>query len=111
MAGDDWLSKAASVVSTIGSFVDPVATYLTNSFDPKTNSLNFNQGNTKLLEDTRSTLGAAATAGGFVGAAVDDVAKSVTTGPTLWAMHGLGIGKQGDEWDKGPVGRTGDRVQ
>src|ERR1019366_3491499 len=101
----DWLSNLASTVNTVGSFIGSA---IKSTVDPDIGSFDINRGNQGVVDLTHTAMGAAGTA---MSAVSDKDPTKVITGPFLSGLHDLGVGTQGDEWDKGLVGIIGSGFQ
>ena len=104
MAEDQsWLSDLASKVSTVGSYVGGV---IANTFAPDFSKFDVNRGNTNLLSDVRSAVGAAGAAASWV--SDKDPTKGLPTNRVAqWVREGIDPNAKGDEWDTGLIGQLG----
>jgi hypothetical protein len=101
----DWLSSLASGAASVGSFIGSA---IRSTIAPDIGSFDINRGNQGVVDLTHGAMAASGTA---MSAVSDKDPTKLITGPFLSGLHDLGVGQQGDDWDKGLIGIIGSGFQ
>jgi hypothetical protein len=101
----DWLSSLASGAASVGSYIGSA---IKNTVAPDLGSFDVNRGNQGVVDLTHGAMGAMGTVMSTIS---DKDPSKLATGIPLAAMHDVGIGQQGDDWDKGLIGIIGSGFQ
>ena len=100
--GDDWLSSLASKAGALGSFIGDFALNVVGAGGIVSNN---NGDFGKSVNQIKQ--GVEGVAGNALSWASDKDPSKLWTGPVLQGLHTAGIGKQGDDLDKGVIGLFG----